>query len=168
MASIKIKLGILELGCEGPEEFLKTEVPVLLKLVLETHSKIPVQAATTASVTPGTHAPNGNGKAHTGALPGFQSTTENIAVKLGAKSGADLVLAAAARMVFVLGKNTFTRDELNDEIKTATGFYNTNHTKNLTGSLRSLVKDDKLNEVATGNYALSTNSKPEIEVKIRG
>jgi hypothetical protein len=166
MANIKIKLGILELDCEGPEEFLKAEVPNFLKLALETHSKIPAQSVAAVPAPATVHAPHANGSGC--AIPGFQSTTENIAMKLGAKSGPELVLAAAARLAFVVGKTTFTRDNLHDEIKTATGFYNEGHRKNLTGSLRSLVKDDKLNEITAGNYALSTTAKPELEAKIRG
>lgn len=171
MANIKIKLGNLEIDGDGPEEFLKTEIPNFLKLALETYHHLPAPFITQPLAT--THQPpangNGNGHATTGSgIPGFQSTTENIAVKLGAKTGPHLIEAAAARLAFVLGKPTFTRDELHDEIKTATGFYNANHRKNLTGSLRSLVKDDRLNEITSGNYAFSPSVKTEIEGKLRG
>lgn len=176
MANIKIKLGILELDSEGPEEFLKTEVPNFLKLALETYQHLPAsfvpQPNTVAhqfGANGNGHNGNGHGHEATGAgIPGFQSTTENIAMKLGVKTGPALIEAGAARLAFVLGKATFTRDELHDEIKTATGFYNENHRKNLSKSLRNLVKENRLNEIATGQYAFSQNAKSEIENKLRG
>jgi hypothetical protein len=48
MASIKIKLGNLELESEGAEEFLKSEVPKFLKLAVETYSQFPAVAAVSA------------------------------------------------------------------------------------------------------------------------
>jgi len=172
MATIKLKLGSLELESEGPEEFLKAEVPNFLKLALETYKEVPAHT-TALQHSPNAHAHPINSHAHSingngGAIPGFQSTTENIAVKLDVKSAPDLIVAAAARLAFVQGKDTFTRDELLGEMKTATAYYSEGHRKNMTNSLRSLVKDDIFNEITTGNYALSAPAKTEIQAKIRG
>ena len=166
MANIKIKLGILELDCEGPEEFLKAEVPNFLKLALETHSQIPTQSPAVAPAT--AHTPHINGNGNGSAIPGLQSTTENLAVKIGVASEPDLAVAAASRLTFVLGKETFSRKEILKEMQTANAYYTTGHRKNMTNILRSLVKGDKLNERSADNYALSAKAKTEIEPKIRG
>lgn len=163
MANIKIKLGIFELDCEGPEAFLKAEVPNFLKLALETHRQLP------AAVIPPASAPaNVQHKGHENAKVAFQGTTETLAAKIGVKKGPDLAVAAAARLVFVLGKDSFTRDELHGEMKTATAYYNKNHLSNLTQTLQSLVKAGTFNGIAADNYALSANAKTEIGAKIRG
>jgi hypothetical protein len=166
MANIKLKLGNLELEGEGPEDFLKTEVPNLLKLAVEAYRQIPSQIIVSTPAIISTPHVNGNGNG--GAIPGLQSTTENLAVKIGVTSEPDLAVAASARLTFVLGKETFSRKEILKEMQTANAYYTTGHRKNMTNILRSLVKGDKLNERSADNYALSAKAKGEIEPKIRG
>lgn len=169
MAHIRIKLDNAELDCDGPEEFLKTEVPKLWKLAVETYKELPAhKAATPAAPTNGNGNGHVNGNGSGGAIPGFQSTTENIGAKLGVNSGGELILAAAARLAFVQGKATFTRDELHDEIKTAKSYYNASHRKNLSKTLHKLVRDSKLNETTPGNYAFTPNVRGEIQAKLNG
>ena len=163
MANIKIKLGILELDCEGPEEFLKAEVPNFLKLALETHRQLPTAVVSPASA-PASMRQNG----HENTKEAIQGTTETIAAKIGVKKGPDLAVAAAARLVFVLGKDSFSRDELHSEMKSATAYYTKSHLGNLTQTLQSLVKAGTFNGISTDNYALSANAKTDLEAKICG
>jgi len=95
-------------------------------------------------------------------------STETIAVKIGAKTGGDLLLAGAAHLTFDLGKITFSRDELHSDVKTAKGFYNTSDRTNLTGNIRGLIRQGKLNETTPGNYALAAATKNEITAKLNG
>ena len=165
MANIKIKLGSLEIESEGPEEFLKTEVPNFLKLAVETYRQIP--AAPIAPLANGKPHINGNGggPARSGDL---QGTTETIAAKLGIKKSPDLAVAAAAHLAFVEGKDSFTYDEVLNEMQTAKAYYKTHHGANLKRSLRQLVKRGVINGIAADTYAFAATTKTELEAKIRG
>ncbi len=163
MANIKIKLGSLELESEGPEEFLKIEVPNFLKLAVETYSKIPATAVS----------PPANGKPHINGNGGgsvrssnLQGTTETIAAKLGVRKSPDLAVAAAARLALVEGKDSFSYDEILGEMQTAKGYYKAHHGANLKRTLRNLVKDGVLNGTAADTFVFSANSKTDIENRL--
>jgi hypothetical protein len=163
MANIKLKLGSLELEAEGPEEFLKTEVPNFLKLAVETYGQIP--ATTIAPPANGKPHINGNsgGPARSGNL---QGTTETIAAKLGVRKSTDLAVAAAARLAFVEGKDSFTHDEILGEMRTAKAYFKSHHGVNLRRTLRGLVKDGVLNGIAADTFAFSAGSRTDIEGRI--
>jgi len=161
-SKIKIKFGAIEVEYEGSETFLKEELPRLLAAVSDLYSKskgalgsteaepVPVASASQASTT----------------QKKIESTTGSLAAKLKVKSGPDLVLAAAARLSFVLGLTTFSRQKLIDEMKTASAYYKSSYLSNLTQSLNNLVKEGKLNEPRQGNYALTELSLKDLGQRI--
>ena len=166
MANIKLKLGNLELESEGSEEFLKAEVPNFWKLAVETQSKIPAAANILTPPANGrsVHAGGNGGVTCTGTM---QGTTETMAAKLGVKKSPDLAVAAAARLVFVEGKDSFTYNEVLGEMRTAKSYFKSHHRANLGRTLRNLVKDGVLNGIAADTFAFSANAKADIEGKIR-
>lgn len=158
---LRIRLGAVEIEYEGSEDFLKAELQTIL-------SKVSTLQESVGNPTPMTVPENGatNGAAtptNEGANPPLQMTTNNIATKLGAKTGAALVIAACAHLALVKGKEKFSRKEISEEIQTATSYYKQNHLKNLSQSLQSLVSGDKLNEPARETYALTHQEKTRIE-----
>jgi hypothetical protein len=161
-SKIRIKLGQIEVEYEGPEEFNKQELLGLIKTVSElskTAGLAPLAAAD--SLTP----------ASTGALPekhGMQMSTSTIAAKTKSKKGPDLVLAAAASLAVMKNRNSFTRQEILEEMKTATGFFKTSYGGNLTVHLTGLVKSHKLLEISPGRYALEANTRTELESQLAG
>ena len=54
-----------------------------------------------------------------------------------------LPLAAIAKLTFIDGMATVTRADILREMQSATGFYNENHRKNLSKSLRTLARQKK-------------------------
>ena len=98
----------------------------------------------------------------------LKMSTTTIATKLGVNSGPELALAAAVRLTMVLGKATFSRREILDEMKSATGFYKGTYNNNLTSSLVRLTKEQKLNEPSKDIYALTPTTKKELETKLAG
>lgn len=157
-SKIRIKLGAIEVEYEGSEDFLKQELPALLKAVSDLYKQAGVEAAA-----------GGSGGASNPAQinkPNVQGTTGGIAAKLNCKTGPDLVVAAAARLTFVLGKDTFSRKELLAEMKTASAYYKATYSGNLSGYLNGLVKDGDLLEPAAQTYSLGATKKTDLSKQI--
>jgi len=157
-SKIRIKLGAIEVEYEGSEQFLKDELPQLLTAVSELYAK----SAALKETPVGTVA----NAAQPGGAAALQGTTGTIAAKLAVKQGPDLILAAAARMTFVLGKATFSRQEIADEIKTASAYYKKTYMNNLSQYLNNLMKDGKLLEPSTGTYSLSATAQTDLKARL--
>lgn len=161
-SKIKIKMGPIEIEYEGSEEFLKKELPALLEAVSDLYNKsAPQQMTTQESVDSGSL---GAAAAPTNGT--VQGTTSTLAAKLGGSTGPDLAMTAAARLTFVLNRDTFTRKELLDEMKTATAYYKPTYSGNFTATLTRLVKENKLMESAKNTYSLSADSRTAIGAKL--
>lgn len=149
LSCIRIKFGAVEIDFEGSETFLKAELSNVLEAVTKLSKELgPVVKIPTSSMSPSS---GGGGT--------VQGTTGQLAAKLGCKSGTDLIIAGAARLTFVTGKDVFSRKELTEEIKSASGYYKSTYSGNLTGYLNGLVKDGKLLEPSKDNYSLSATAK---------
>src|SRR5687767_12900337 len=131
-SKIKVKVGGVEVEYEGSEAFLKEELPGLLS----TLAKLQKEFGSTPTLE--TEIPRENGEARVAPVFG-QATTGTIAAKLGVKSGPELIVAACARLIFVLGKDSFTRKEILQEMQSAAGYYKYTHVNNLTKYQRNLV-----------------------------
>ena len=90
-------------------------------------------------------------------------STSTIASRLDVKSGPDLVMAACICLTLVKKKDSFTRQDIHDEMKGATSYYKTSMGSNLTKSLAVLVKSGRLNETSASTYALSAQEKSNAE-----
>lgn len=103
-----------------------------------------------------------------GTAPGgsFEHSTDTIATLLRAKSGPDLIIAAAAHLHFVQGKQKFTRQDLTAEMRGARAHFKDTFVANLTSYLTGLTKADRLRLIAAGTYALSSKERQELEAKL--
>lgn len=165
-SKIKIKLGAIEIEYEGSETFLKEELPQLLSAVSDLYTKSHTSLESQFSDRgTSTNSPMGANTNST-SKPKIEATTGSIAAKLNCRSGPELVMAAAARLTFVLQASTFSRQKIIDEMKTATAYNKASYLSNLTQSLNNLVKDGKLNEPSQGNYALTAASISDLEQRI--
>ena len=147
-SKIRIKLGAIEVEFEGSEQFLKKELPDLIKTVSELYkgSNLPAEA---------------DNSLVSGAPPKIELSTGSIATKLGCKSGGDLALAAAAHLTFAKKTPVFKRKILLSEMKTASAFYKASYSGNLTKILNQLLKS-KFNEPSSGSYALTAETKEKL------
>ena len=160
-AKMRIKMGPIEIDYEGSEDFLKQELPAILTAVSTLHKESGLVDESPSGSNSGT----GSAMSNQPAPVGMSVTT--ISAKLGVKTGAELALAAAARLTRG-GSLSFSRQQLLDEMKAATGFYKTTFRSNLSNSLLSLVKEGALQETAKDTYSLSMAKKTEIEAKLAG
>jgi hypothetical protein len=155
-SKLRIKIGEVEMDYEGSEAFLKEELPELLKTAMELHkaaaSDIPARPKSDTS---------GAG------IRGVTSlTTASIAAKLKAKSGPDLVLAAAGRLVLIESKTTFSRQDLLTEMQSATGYYKKSYSNNLSKYLTAALSDGTLTENATNVFSLQAEAQENLEKQL--
>lgn len=159
MASkIRIKLGEIEIEYEGDESFLTKELPQLLAIVSELHNK---SGGSNSSESDSELGVNGSGEAEV-----LELTTGSVAAKLSAKSGTDLILAASARLTFVAKKQKFSRQDLINEMKSASAYFKKSYVNNLTKGLNALVKSGKLLEPSSGSFALSAATRASLKARL--
>jgi len=156
-SKIRIKIGDIELEYEGEEDFFKKEFPGILTATWKLYREIgppkptgPAAPANGPNVQPSSQGPVGG-------------TTATFAAHLGCKTGPDLVLAAGARLTFVLNKETFDKKELLREMQSASSYYRKTYGSNLGAYVGRLVKKQKLVERAKGTYALHAGTRSEME-----
>lgn len=158
---LRIRLGTAEIDYEGPEDFLKAELQTILG---------EVSALRESLGSSNTDLPSGNGSPSPSTLEtpntksDIQLSTNTIATKLGGGSAANMVIAACAYLTFVRNKDTFSRAEILDEMKAARHHYNKNHGSNLSATLKSLMGQDKLNQLSGQTYALAQTERERLEL----
>ena len=159
-AKIRLKIGQLEVEYEGQASFLQDDLFNLMEKMVGFYAehKASIPAAPLPAQT--------NGAGPTGSLGELGHSTNTIAAILDVKTGSDLAIAAAARLGLVKEKGTFTRQEINDEMKSATTYYKASMSANLSGSLDTLVKGQRLNQTAKNIYALSATEKKALETAL--
>jgi hypothetical protein len=158
-AKIKIKVGDVEIDYEGDAAFLKEGLLAVCQELSKLNEHIP------APRTPQHHKPQddrGGGK-----TVGKHSTMD-IANALGAQTGPDLVMVAAAYLHFTEGKPEFTRAEILTAMKTATGYWHENYAGNLTSSLKTLTRASTKNPAKLRVVKDDTYSLPAKESKRLG
>jgi phage host-nuclease inhibitor protein Gam len=154
-SKIKIKLGPIEVEYEGSEAFLKKELPALIKTVTELSKTVEINPNTEDGLSD-------KNKFKAGKI---QLSTTSIAAKLPCSKDYELVIAAAAHLTLAKGIETFSRKQLLDDMKSASGYYKASHRDNLSAYLTKLIKNDKLNEPTEGHYSLNANTRKELEAK---
>jgi hypothetical protein len=153
-SKVRIKAGSVEVEFEGSEEYMKDEIPALVELL---YSLSPADDSDEEEESVELQATADTSKQK------LQMTTNTIAAKLNAKKAGDLILAACGHLALVKGATTYSRSNILAEMKLATNYYKATMNKNLSGSLKTLVKQNKLLETATDTYALDANTQKTIE-----
>lgn len=156
-SKIRIRMGAIEVEYEGSEVFLKDDLPNLLEAVSALYLKSGVKDEGVSS---------NQDLSPAGEVKKMEATTSAISAKLQVKSGSELVMAAMARLTFVLSQDVSSRQKIIDEMKAASSYYRATYVSNLTKSIDMLVKTGKLNEPSKHNYALTAAAKAELESRL--
>lgn len=154
-SKLRIKIGEVEIEYEGTEEFLKQELPQLLKTAMELHN---------VAGTPSEQGAGGGKGGGGSSVPAL--TTASIAAKLGAKSGTDLLLAAAGHLSFVAKTEPFSRQQLLKAMKSATAYYKKTYSANLSSYIKTALSEQVLSESATNSFALGAKERSNLEKKL--
>lgn len=159
---IRVKMGQLEVECEGSEEFLRDELPKLIAAFSELRPPAQEQP----------HLANGNSGSSNGVPSNGASempksmTTKTIAARLKCTSGPELMIAAAAQLTIVQSKDAFTRKDLLGEMRAAGGYFKQTMVSNFQQNSLSLIKSGDFHEVKKGEYSLSPAKLDEVKAQI--
>lgn len=159
---IRIKFGSMEIDFEGSEQFLKEE---FLEMIREVCA-----LAKESGVNPFQTADSEKSEIQNKGMDNVQLSkigSNTVAQKLAVKSGADLVMSAAAKLTFIDGKDKFSSRELSSEMRQATSYFKETYSKNLGNNLKNLVKAGKLNDVGGGNFSIPANSREDFVSKLK-
>lgn len=156
-SKIQVKVGIVEFSGEGNQDWLAQQLDKILEKVPEL-LKIEVASTVNSHFDDSqSYSKNGNGNG----VAVSNLSILNIAGKISAKTGSDLAIVAAAYLHFVLGKTTFSRDDISTNMKSATGIFKQTFIKNLTSTLSRLEKGGYFLK-AGSNYSLNANKVTEL------
>jgi hypothetical protein len=155
-SKIKIKYGDIELEFEGSEKFIKSDITTYFNTLINNTAN-PVN-----KVIP--NVPSANAKPLT--KPKHNLSASTLSSKLSVKSGTELVIAATASLHFGQGKETFEREEILKEMKTATAYFKRNYANNLFSYLNRLVKQGKLLHISGDTYSLHADTVTDLSGKI--
>jgi hypothetical protein len=156
-SKIRIKMGPIEVDYQGDSGYLNKDLLALMTALADLFKE--ARLVNEETDTPAD--PRGKSRKAKEAL-----TTTSIATRLGCKSGADLAIAAAARLTLMSGVDAFPRDSLLKEMRSAKQYYKASYNNNLTGTLKRLVKSDQLRDVGSDSFALSAKKKSELETAL--
>lgn len=166
-ARIRLKLHQTEIECEARESFLVSsrlsELLGGLAELLGEHA-----AAQGGAPSPSGASTEGltDGRRPQSPTSRITLTTQTLAARLQANSGPKLAMAAIARLVLADGKETFSRTDVLDEMKTAKRIFKQSHGTNLQRTLSAFVEKGRLNESATDTYALTEHEQEVMERQI--
>ena len=146
---LSVRLGPLDLQYEGSESFAKTEI----SKIIEQLAGLDLQDVVTSGADYDPDVAGSAPQPPTSIAPSNLSATD-FAVKMGARSGTDLVMAAAACLHHTRKVEEFRRSEILAEMKSAKAFYKSSYSGNLSKSLDLLVKSGRLQNPKADAYAL--------------
>ncbi|MGB3448735.1 MAG: hypothetical protein WBA48_18790 [Xanthobacteraceae bacterium] len=167
MASkIRIKLGSVEIEYEGDGAFLESGLVPTVEKLLQLQNEHGGDAVFHDRGGDGGSGANG-GISRGQKKPSASLSTHTIATILKVSTCPDLVIAASAHLRFTLEKETFSRTEVQEQMKTAPSYYkNSFKGGNLTSAFETLTKADRLRLVANNTYSLSAKETEELEKKL--
>ncbi len=157
-SKIRVKVGSIEVEYEGTQEYIKNGLQDLLETLLSALPEDQFEEKI-ESIEPLPETTDPSAKK-------IEMTTNTIAMRLNVKSASDLIIAACAHLTFVKGAATYTRGNILAEIKEANNYFKKSYTNNLSKSLGSLVKSDKLIERSKDTYSLSSSEKSRLEKEL--
>jgi hypothetical protein len=156
---LRLKTAHVEIEYEGSEEFLRSDLLGLITEVAEIHkTHPPIETLAQQGSEQLGISSNGNSTVNL--------SLKSIAAKLNVKTGPDLALAACAFMALSENRDTFSRKDIIDSMRTAANFYKKSYNNNLSTYLDGLVKDGKILQQANDVYALHVQIRSEMESKL--
>jgi hypothetical protein len=155
---IRVKVRNIEIEYEGTATYLKDNLPELIEFLANLPSAEEAGSESEEEeIFPEVTDPS---------KKKIELTTNTIAGRLDAKSGADLALAACAHLHLVKAAETFHRKNILAEMRLADNYFRSSFANNLTSSLKSLVKDEKLIERTRDTYALDAKTLSQLETRL--
>ncbi len=165
-SKIEIKIGEFSFSGMGSEEWLAKRLDQIME---RAESLINLGASFDKHIEPSANqnCQEGIGEQPKTEAPLAQLSTNTIASRFQAKTCKDLAFCAILHLHFFLHKQSFSYDEIRSEMKTAKSFYKTSMKGgNFQAALDGLVKDRKINECGSKQYALCAPVISEMEAQL--
>ena len=160
---VRIKIGEVEVEYEGDKGFVESKIIQFFNDFAEAVSSLPVALLSKPKIDA---SPSQVKAIQNPSDSGLNLSVGTIATRLAVTSGTDLARAAAAYLALVEAQASFSRKQINEAMKSATGFFKETYRKNLTNQLRSLVKQKVLNEISKDTYALTSQERRTLEKQL--
>lgn len=157
-ARIKLKINEIEIEYEGQENFIKDELPNIIDKLAEHFNDINFTSPNNKSLPKGDDLDSFDNSNTV-----IDRSVSSIAISLNVANAPDLIIAAAAFLTFSKSKETFSRQDIHQAMKSAKGHYHKNMGSNLAKNLTSLVGSKRLNESSNGEYALTVKERMNLE-----
>jgi hypothetical protein len=152
MPKIRIRNGSFELEYEGDQTFIEEKLADLVRsLIGGIETRLDSESTPINPLTSNLS---------------VQLSTNTIAQILVAKTGADLVIAAIAKIQIIDGKNSAQRSEILAEMREATTYFKETFASNLSAYIDNLVKAKRLNLISRQTYALPASERSKITGEI--
>jgi hypothetical protein len=155
-SKIQIRAGILEFSGEGEQEWLSEQVDKILGILPQFLKDGPVKKA---AIDVPEFADAQGAPEHIAET--VDLSMQSIAAKFDGTSGTGLATAAAVYLRFVKGKSKFSRNELLEAMKEANGYYSTNHSGNLSRSLKTLISNQTLIQGADNLFSIHASKEAQ-------
>lgn len=149
---VRLKIGPVEIEMENDEGVSREDVLALAEDAAALYQRQQLGGPVGAEI----------GAAAPGSLR-IQGSTASIASRLNCISAPELIVAAAARMTFVDGREWFEAADLLEEMRTAAAHYEGGYEATLDDDIEGLVESGKLVLVSDRLYALSATMRRELQ-----
>jgi hypothetical protein len=159
-SKVRVKLGQLEVECEGTEEFLKDELPKLLDAFLKLQPKVPPAVDRPTAGLPDS--------AGTAGGTGLDFSMPEFANRLEAETAAQLMTAAGAFLMLVKKQVPFKRKELLETMKLASSQFKPAMTSNFDTTKKKLLKEGVFNEPNKGEFTVKAPTLATLKAKLGG
>lgn len=157
---LRVKLGQAEIEYEGGIDFLHKEVmPAINKMMRLVETEADLRKVLPPPIEYATPQKNLGGPS----IPPSTVSTNTLASVTSAESATDLAVVASARLIMVEGKDPISRQDILDEMRTATTYFKKSFVNNHSNTLKVLVKADRLRLVADDSYTLSPKERKSLE-----
>jgi hypothetical protein len=154
---LRITYGPIEIEYEGEEEFFRSELPNILDQL----SGMPVARTDNGASTDANGEPEPARSAS--ADTNIRLSTTDIAAMMDAKSSRDLATAACAHLTFVKNQDTFSRNAILDDMKSARAYYKKSFSTNLNRTLDNMAKAGELSHQGQNRFALTAAKRKDLE-----
>ncbi|MFK4002950.1 hypothetical protein [Qipengyuania sp. NPDC077563] len=150
---IQMRAGEVEFTFESDNSISVTEAQQFLEKIHDIAKSVGQPKSATSAVTDSVEENSSTQEAHKQSGAPLDLHVNSVAEQLGAKSGPEVAMAAAAFLQLVEGKESFSRKELLETMKEATNYYSQTMSKNLSATLKNLI-GSKLTQLKSDRYAI--------------
>ncbi|MGH6760242.1 MAG: hypothetical protein ACRECW_01445 [Phyllobacterium sp.] len=162
-SKLKIKMGHVEFEYEGDAQF---DTAAIKDLFSHLESLVGVTPVAAFNSTQDNGVTTAAGTSDDNAATNLNMAVGTIAARLSVTSGPELAIAAAAYLQLAQKKASFNRADLLSAMKSATGYYKSSMSSNLSQSLKTLVSSKQLNELTGSAYSLTAAEQTSLRARL--